>query len=57
MADMWAPTREEEHAVSMDNDGPFKPSEKLMRPHTTLHRHKTTAQIRSQNPSKLHLLE
>lgn len=39
VADTWAATRDEEHAVSMDSDGPFSPSVKLMRPHTTLHRH------------------
>ncbi len=36
VAETWAPTREEEQAVSMDSDGPFSPSVKLMRPHTTL---------------------
>ena len=25
--------------MSMDSEGPFSPSVKLMRPHTTLHRH------------------
>ena len=32
----WAPTSDEEHAVSILTEGPFKPSVKETRPHAAL---------------------